>query len=98
MAEELVIFARFHAAQGNEAAVETEMREAVSRVLPEPGCTAIAAYRSVRDPRLFWLHSRWTDERAFDVHAELPQTERFLERIGRLIDHALDITRTRQIS
>jgi quinol monooxygenase YgiN len=60
----------------------------------EPGCIEIAAYRSVRDAGLFWIHSRWIDEAAFDLHAELPHTLRFLECIQPLVAHPLDITRT----
>jgi quinol monooxygenase YgiN len=31
-------------------------------------------FRSIRDPRLFYIHSRWVDEAAFDTHAGLPHT------------------------
>jgi quinol monooxygenase YgiN len=54
-------------------------------------------YRSVRDPRLFWIHSRWADEAAFDVHANLPNTHRFVERAEQLIDHSFDVTRSHSI-
>lgn len=64
----------------------------------EPGCLAVAAYRSVRDPRSFWIHSRWIDEAAFEVHARLPHTVRFLDRVEPLIDHPLDVTRTHLIT
>jgi quinol monooxygenase YgiN len=92
---ELVIFARFHARDGQEAAVEAALREvtSITRDL-EPGCSAIAPYRSVRDPRLFFVHSRWVDESAFDLHATLPHTVSFLDRVQRLIDHPLDVNRT----
>jgi quinol monooxygenase YgiN len=92
---ELVIFARFHAREGSEAAVEAAVREvtSITREL-EPGCLAIAPYRSVRDPRLFFIHSRWVDESAFDLHATLPHTVRFLTRVQGLIDHPLDVNRT----
>jgi len=93
--EELVIFARFHAIQGKEQAVAAELQDAVARVRVEPGCISIQAYRSVQDPRLFWLHARWTNEAAFDVHAELPATNQFVERVERLIDHPFDVSRTR---
>ncbi len=62
-----------------------------------PGCLAIGAFRSTRDPQLFYVHSRWTDEAAFDSHAELPHTVRFLERVQPLIDHPLDVTRARRV-
>jgi quinol monooxygenase YgiN len=92
---ELVIFVRFHARDGQEAAVEAALREvtSITRDL-EPGCIAIAPYRSVRDPKLFFIHSRWVDEPAFDLHATLPHTRRFLDRVQSLIDHALDVNRT----
>jgi quinol monooxygenase YgiN len=92
--EELVIFARFHALAGKEDALAAELRDVVARVRVEPGCIFIEAYRSVRDPRLFWLHARWTDEAAFDRHAALPATNHFVERTEQLIDHPFDVTRT----
>ena len=92
---EITIFARFHALEGNEQAVASDLRNTITRVRKEPGCLAIEVYRSVRDPRLFWLHSRWVDEAAFDKHAELPETNQFIERMQRLIDHPFDVTRTR---
>lgn len=95
---ELFIFARFHASAGQEEAVATTLREQVPAVRAEPGCLAIAAYRSVRDARQFWIHSRWIDEAAFEIHAELPHTQRFLERVQELIDHPLDVTRTHPIA
>jgi quinol monooxygenase YgiN len=95
---ELAIFARFHAREGQDTAVAAALRDVVGPSRAEPGCLAIAAYRSVRDPRLFWIHSRWIDEAAFETHAELPHTVRFLERVQPLIDHPLDVTRTRAIT
>lgn len=95
---ELFIFARFHARDRHEAAVAESLCDAVGRSRAEPGCREIAAYRSVRDPRLFWIHSRWADEAAFEVHAALPQTRHFLERVQGLIDHPLDVTRTHPIT
>ena len=63
----------------------------------EPGCLGINAFRSVRDTRLFYIHSRWTDEQAFDLHATLPHTVRFIERVEPLLDHSLDVTRAMMI-
>jgi quinol monooxygenase YgiN len=92
---EITIFARFHAFEGKQEAVASELRDAVARVRTEPGCLGIEVYRSVRDSRLFWLHSRWVDEAAFDKHTERPETNQFVERVQRLIDHPFDVTRTR---
>ena len=94
---ELFIFARFHARPGSEDAVAGAMLDTVKPTRAEPGCLSIHAFRSVRDPRLFYIHSRWTDEAAFDHHAGLPHTARFIERVTPLIDHAVDVTRSEQI-
>ncbi|HKU95740.1 MAG TPA: putative quinol monooxygenase [Vineibacter sp.] len=95
---ELFIFARFHAREGQEAAVMAALDDVVIPSRDEPGCVTIAAYQSVRDPRLLWIHSRWIDEAAFDLHAQQPHTVRFLERVQQLIDHPLDITRAYPLS
>ena len=89
----LYIFARFRAKPGNESAVEAALRDVVPPTRAEPGCIGINTFRSIRDPRLFYLHSRWVDEAAFDLHATLPHTVRFIETVQPLIDHELDVTR-----
>lgn len=91
---ELTIFARFQAREGKEEAVAAELRDAVARVRKEPGCLGIEVYRSVRDSRLFFLHSRWVDESAFDKHVEQPETNQFVDSVQPLIDHPFDVTRT----
>jgi quinol monooxygenase YgiN len=94
---ELFIFARFHARPGQEGAVAEALLDVVAPSREEPGCLSIHAFRSTRDPQLFYIHSRWKDEAAFEDHAGLPHTMRFLERVERLIDHPLDVTRAGQI-
>ena len=94
---ELVIFARFHARDGQDAALAEVLRRQIRFVRGEPGCLMIDAYRSTRDPRLFYIHSHWTDEAAFEGHAKLPNTLQFLERAQVLIDHDLDVTRARSL-
>jgi quinol monooxygenase YgiN len=90
----LFIFARFHAREGQEDAVAALLRAQIGPVREEPGCVEMDAYRSTRDPRLFYIHSRWNDEAAFEVHAQLPSTDRFVERMQALIDHEFQATRT----
>jgi quinol monooxygenase YgiN len=90
---ELFIFARFHARPGNERAVEETLRDVVGPSREEAGCLGIQAFRAIREPRLFYVHSRWVDEAAFDHHAGLPHTVQFVERVQALIDHPLEVTR-----
>ena len=96
-ATEVFIFARFRARPGQEATVAEALRDVIAPTRQEPGCLSVRAFRSIRDPQLFYIHSRWRDEAAFELHAALPHTVRFLERVEPLIDHALDIARTRRI-
>ena len=94
---ELFIFARFHARPRTEGAVAEVLRDILVPSREEPGCLSIHAFRSIRDPQLFYIHSRWNDEAAFEDHAGLPHTVRFLERVEPLIDHPLDVTRAERI-
>ena len=94
---ELFIFGRFHAREACEAAVAATLSEVAGPSREEEGCLSLQVFQSTRDPRLFYIHSRWTSEAAFDHHAGLPHTVRFLERAQPLIDHPLDVTRARVI-
>jgi quinol monooxygenase YgiN len=95
---ELFIFARFHVQDGCEVEASAILREQARRVREETGCLGIDIFASVRDPRLFYLHSRWIDEAAFDCHAELLDTLHFVTRMERLIDHPFDVTRSFRLS
>jgi quinol monooxygenase YgiN len=93
---ELVTFARFHARPGHEAAVAEAILTNLPPTREEPGCLDTHAFRSIRDPRLFYIHSRWKDEAAFEIHARLPHTVRLIATVEPLIDHPLDVARTQR--
>src|SRR5262245_25364333 len=90
---ELFIFARFHARPGQETGVENALHKVIPPSRQERGCLSIHAFRSNRDSRLFYIHSRWVDEAAFDNHVGQPHTVQFVEEMQPLIDHELDTTR-----
>ncbi len=90
-------FVKLHAREGEERAVQEALREVIGPTREETGCLSIHAFRSIRDRRLFYIHSRWVDETAFQVHAGLPHTVRFLERVDALLDQPRDVTRTEMI-
>ncbi|HZP38547.1 MAG TPA: putative quinol monooxygenase [Methylomirabilota bacterium] len=94
---EMFIFARFHARPGQEGAVAEALLDVVGPTREEPGCPSIHAFRSSRDPRLFYVHSHWDDEAAFERHAILPHTVRFVERMVPLIDHPFEAVRTSRL-
>src|SRR5216117_3305442 len=87
-------FVRLHAREGEQRAVEEALRDVLGPTREEAGCLNIHAFRSIRDQRLFFIHSRWVDEAAFQVHGKLPHTLRFLERVDALLDRPRDVTRT----
>jgi len=95
---ELFIFARFHARSGCEMEVAEALQDVLAPSREEPGCLGIHAFRSVRDSRLFYIHSRWKDEAAFDHHAGLPHTVSFVKRVSPLIDHPFDVTRAERLA
>ncbi len=95
--QELSTIGRFHAREGCEELLEGAIRTAWSPARDEPGCLSIYWYRSIRDPRLFFVHSRWAGEEAFEIHAELPHTVNFIEEAEKLIDHPLDVTRLKML-
>ena len=90
----LTVFIRLHARQGLAETVAAALRTVVEASRAEPGCLEIAAYRSVQDPALFHIQSRWTDEAAFEAHAELSHTKTFLAKVQPLIDHPFEAART----
>jgi quinol monooxygenase YgiN len=58
---------------------------------------AYGAFQSVRDPDEFYIHSRWQDTAAFELHAELPHTLRFVQTVEPLLDHPFKATLSEQL-
>jgi len=94
---QLTVFGRFHARPGQAAAVAAAIGEVAPPTRAEAGCLWIETYRSIQDGDLFFINSRWIDEAAFEMHASLPHTRAFLARVESLIDHPLDVARTRPL-
>ena len=94
---EQYVFVRLHALEGYQSDVEEALREVTGPSREEGGCLSFHTFRSMRDRRFFFIHSQWMDEAAFQKHAELPHTVRFLERVESLLDQPRDVTRTEMI-
>jgi quinol monooxygenase YgiN len=92
---DVFIFARFHAREGKQDALRETILDEIRQARDDYGCLTIGAYASIRDSRLFFIHSRWVDNAAFDAHAETSHTLHFVELAENLIDHPLDVHRTR---
>ena len=90
---EIFIFARFQARSGAETEVEAALREVVPPSRAEAGCMSLHVFRSIRDSQVFYIHSRWKDEAAFNEHARLPHTVKFIERVDPVLDHRVEAQR-----
>ena len=94
---EIFTFVRFHASPGNDDAVAAALHEVMAPTRHEPGCLGINAFRSTRDPSLFYFHAHWVDDAAFDRHLAMPHTVRFTEQVSALIDRPVGLARTSRI-
>src|SRR6266403_4096146 len=94
---EQYVFVRLHAREGQESAIEEALRGVTGPTRQEVGCLSFHTFRSMRDRRLFYIHSRWVDEAAFQKHAGLLHTVRSLERVDTILDQPRDVTRTEMI-
>ena len=94
---EVFVFARLHACLGKQGEVQQAMFEVQGPTRQEPGCLSYGAFRSVRDPDEFYIHTRWKDVTAFERHAELPHTVRFVESVEPLLDHPFKVTLSEQL-
>lgn len=95
---EQFVFVKLHALEGEEKSVEEALREVMAPSRAEPGCLSFHLFRSARDPRLFYIHSRWADAEAFAKHADLPHTARFLKKVDALLDVPREVARTEMIA
>ena len=89
---------RFEPLPGKEAEFREEMLRVAEPSRAEAGCLAIQHFESVREPIVFAIHSEWTDETAFELHARMPHTLRFLAAAETLLTHPVNGLRLRKIS
>ncbi len=87
---------RFEPRQAQESEFREELLRVVEPSRAEAGCLAMRVFESLREPFLFAIHSEWTSEAAFDLHAQLPHTVRFLEAAEKLLTHPVQGLRSRE--
>lgn len=92
MSLEIFVFARLHALPGKRDEVRQAMFKVQGPTREESGCLDYGGFHSVRDPDEFYIHSRWESMEAFELHAELPHTVRFIEAVEPLLDHPFKVT------
>lgn len=82
-------------ASGAGGLFEQALREVLLASRVEGGCLEIHGYRSLRDRQLFYIHSRWAA--AFEAHAKLPHTAKFLGSFEGLLDSPPKFTQSERI-
>ena len=90
-------YVRFEPRPGKEMEFRQELLRVIEASRAEVGCLGIHAFESLREPLVFAIRSEWTDEAAFDGHAQLPHTIRFLRAAEDLLTHPVQGLRSRQI-
>lgn len=88
---------RFDPLPGKAAEFRDELLRVVELSRNEEGCLSIRAFESVREPAAFGIYSEWVDESAFDLHARLPHTARFIAAAGQLLGRPIEGLRSHQI-
>lgn len=90
-------FVRFEAIPEREQQLRAELKSLLGPTRAEPGCIRIHLYEALREPLVFYIHSEWVDEAAFDAHRKLPHMTRFLGLAGGLVTHPVKGLRMKQI-
>ncbi|MGA7413010.1 MAG: putative quinol monooxygenase [Bryobacteraceae bacterium] len=90
-------FVQFEPTPGKETGFRAELLGVVEPSRAEAGCVALHVFESLREPPRFAIHSEWVDEAAFEHHAQLPHTVRFIRAAEELLTHEVQGLRTRQV-
>jgi quinol monooxygenase YgiN len=88
---------RFEPLPGKAMQFRAELLRVLDPTRAETGCLCIRVFESLREPFAFAIHSEWVDETAFELHARLPHTVRFLHAAKRLLTHPVEGLRSREI-
>ncbi len=90
-------FVRFEPLPGRAAEFREELLRVATPARAEAGCLGLRVFESLHEPITFAVHSEWADEAAFDLHAQLPHTLRFLAAAEKLLPHPVHGLRTREV-
>jgi len=91
-------FIRLEPKPGKQLQLSDELMRLLEPTRAESGCVRIHLYEAIRDPSVFYFHSEWINEAAFDAHADTPHMVRFLGLVDDLITHPLRAVRTKRIA
>ncbi len=91
-------FVRFEPSPDVAMEFRGELLRIVEPTRAERGCRSIRVFESLREPIAFAIHSEWQDEAAFELHAQLPHTVRFIAAAERILGRSVQGLRAREIA
>jgi quinol monooxygenase YgiN len=86
--KQLTVTIGFRARPGKAADLERELRNRVPISRTEAGTLDYRLYRSTKDPNVFFLFSRYTSEKTFDIHLYQPYSLSMLAELEGLLADA----------
>jgi quinol monooxygenase YgiN len=95
--EILHTFIRLEPKPGMDGQLRDALHEIAAPTRAEPGCLLYRVYESTSGPQVFYIHSQWMDDSAFDAHAARPHTQRFLSVVESLLTHPVAAVRTKVV-
>jgi quinol monooxygenase YgiN len=87
----------FEPLPGGEAAFREELLRVNEPSRAEVGCLRIDVFESLHEPFVFAVHSEWTDEASFELHATMPHPLQFLAAAKTLLSDEVQGLRLRSI-
>ena len=91
-------FVRFEPRPGKDSEFRAEMLRVIEITKTEADCLTIHAFESLREPLIFAIYSEWVDQAAFERHAQLPHTVRFIQAAENLLTHPVHGLRMNRIA
>jgi len=88
---------QFEPQPGKDGEFRVELMRVVGPSRAEAGCVGMRVFESIRKPVVFAIHSEWVDEEAFELHAGLAHTVRFLGAAEELLTHPVRGLRSHEI-
>lgn len=86
MSEQYIVTIGYRAKPGKAAELEKQLRDRVPISRTEAGTLDYRLYRSTTDDNVFFLFSRFTSEKSFDVHLYQPYTISLMAGLDAILD------------
>lgn len=87
----MIVVAKMKAKSGEEAKMETALRDMVAKVAREEGTIVYTLHRSQKAPGVFLFYEQYKDADALKVHSSTPYFKELFGFLKPLLDGPLEI-------